>query len=253
VTRFVVYALPLLMLLLATFGFVVDLLELEPHAGSVIRLAFFEQPRVPAPVVLGAWSMEACGLLALFLLAQGRCGSWWLDGLVAGWVGWVFRGPLLVVTLVVAARQPQDPWWQIAFGWWILYSICGLALGLLFHRTRLRVVDPDRLETEAPVEVSEPVDSAAESEDDGADAGEPEDDGADAGESEDDGTDAGESEDDGTDAGESEDDGTDADEAGDDEADDDEADEGHDGDSDPEPSQEPSDDVDEPERPGGGS
>ena len=134
-SRFLSNAFPLLILLLALFGFTVEMLDLEPRSGAVIRMAVFEQPRVPAAVVLGAWIMEACGLLALFLLAQGRCGAWWLDGLVAGWLAWIFRGPLLVLTIVVAARQPQEPWWDIALGWWILYSICGLALAILARRS----------------------------------------------------------------------------------------------------------------------
>lgn len=132
--RFVTYALPLLILLLALFGFAVELLDAEPRAGSVIRLALFEQPMVPAQLVLGAWLVEASGLLALFLLAQGRCGAWWLDGLVAGWLAWIFRGPLLVMTIVVAVRQPHHPWWALAFGWWVLYSVCGLALAWLARR-----------------------------------------------------------------------------------------------------------------------
>ncbi len=122
------------MLLLALFGFAVELLDGEPGRGSVIRLALFEQPQVPAVVVIGTWLLEASGLTALFLLAQGRCGAWWLDGLVAGWLGWIFRGPLLVITIVVAARQPQQPWWTLAFGWWVLYSICGLSLAVLARR-----------------------------------------------------------------------------------------------------------------------
>lgn len=133
--RFITYALPLLLLLLATFGFVVDVLDLSPRSGAVMKLAVLEQPQVPAPVVLGTWMMEACGLLALFLVTQGRCGAWWLDGLVAGSLAWIFRGPLLVMTIVVAVRQPQDPWWDIALGWWILYSICGLSLALLAKKS----------------------------------------------------------------------------------------------------------------------
>ncbi len=135
--RFIAYAVPLLILLLALFGFTVELLDAEPRSGSVIRLALFEQPRVPGQLVIGAWLVEASGLIALFLLAQGRFGAWWLDGLVAGWVAWVFRGPLLVITIVVAARQPQDPWWKLAFGWWVLYSICGLSLAILAKRSGL--------------------------------------------------------------------------------------------------------------------
>ncbi len=137
VLRFIAYAVPLLILLLALFGFTVELLDAEPRSGSVIRLALFEQPRVPGQLVLGTWLVEASGLIALFLLAQGRFGAWWLDGLVAGWVAWVFRGPLLVITIVVAARQPQDPWWKLAFGWWVLYSVCGLSLAILARRSGL--------------------------------------------------------------------------------------------------------------------
>ena len=135
--RFIAYAVPLLILLLALFGFTVELLDAEPRSGSVIRLALFEQPRVPGQLVIGAWLVEASGLIALFLLAQGRFGAWWLDGLVAGWVAWVFRGPLLVITIVVAARQPPDPWWKLAFGWWVLYSVCGLSLAILARRSGL--------------------------------------------------------------------------------------------------------------------
>ncbi len=155
--RFVTYAFPLILLFLALFGFVVEVLDLEPRSGAVIRLALFEQPKVPGAVVLGAWIMETCGLLALFLLAQGRCGAWWLDGLVAGWLAWVFRGPLLVLTVVVAARQPQDPWWDIAFGWWILYSVCGLSLAILARRSGVVFA------AEADLERA-PLESAAEDE-----------------------------------------------------------------------------------------
>lgn len=135
--RFTTYAILLLVLLLALFGLAVEVLHLEPASGAVVRLGLLEPSRVPASYALIAWTMEACGLLALFLIAQGRCGAWWLDGLMAGWLAWVFRGPLLVVTLTVAARQPQEPWWRIAFGWWIVYSVGGLALAWLYRRLRL--------------------------------------------------------------------------------------------------------------------
>lgn len=129
--RFTAYALPLLVLLLAVFGFAVEVLDLEPAGGATIRLAILEQSRVPAAFVLLAWLMEACGLMALFLVCQGRAGIWWLDGLLSGWLAWVFRGPLLVLTVTVAAQQSQDSWWKIVFGWWILYSVCGVALAAL--------------------------------------------------------------------------------------------------------------------------
>ena len=91
--RFTAYALPLLILLLALFGFAVEVLDLEPAGGATIRLAILEQSRIPAFYVLLAWLMEACGLMALFLVCQGRTGAWWLDGLLSGWLAWVFRQP----------------------------------------------------------------------------------------------------------------------------------------------------------------
>ncbi len=161
--RFITYALPLLFLLLAAFGFAVELLDAEPRSGSVIRLALFEQPRVPARLVLGAWLLEAGGLLALYLLIQGRCFTWWLDGLVAGWVAWIFRGPLLVLTIVVAVRQPQAPWWTLAFGWWVLYSVCGLSLALLARRSKLAAPDDADLDAavEPPARAEPPSEDAA--------------------------------------------------------------------------------------------
>lgn len=165
--RFIVLALPLLILLLALFGFTVEILDLEPRNGSVVKLAVLEPPLVPEPLVLGAWLVEACGLVALFLMTQGRCGRWWLDGLVAGWLAWIFRGPLLVITIVVAVRQPQEPWWTLAFGWWVLYSVCGLTLAWLARRTELDTdleaeLAPAEVGTAAKVEMEDPADESSE-------------------------------------------------------------------------------------------
>lgn len=135
--RYFTLALPLLLLLLAVFGFLVGPLGLEPRHGSVVRWALLEPSVIPGRVVLTAWLMESCGLLALYLLAQGRCGAWWLDGLVAGTLGWVFRGPVVVLTVVYAARLPQDPWWRLALAWWVLYASCGLALAWLARKQGL--------------------------------------------------------------------------------------------------------------------
>lgn len=135
--RFLTLALPLLVLFLAVFGFLVGVLDLEPRHGTVVRLALLEQPHIPGLVVLTAWALEACALLALYLLALGRCGAWWLDGLVAGALGWVFRGPIFVLTVVYATRQPQEPWWNLALAWLFLYLFCGLSLGWLARRQGL--------------------------------------------------------------------------------------------------------------------
>ncbi len=153
--RFTVYALPLLFVLLALFGLVVELSGLEPREDSVLKLAVTSGQRVPIQVVLGAWILEATGLLSLFLLIQGRCGGWILDGLVAGWLAWIFRGPLLVITIVVAVRQPQELWWRLAASWWVLYSLCGLALALLWRRTQYRA-EPGDVVRERPLESTDP-------------------------------------------------------------------------------------------------
>lgn len=140
--RFVLHALLLLFLVLGVFGFVIELFDLEPTTGAVIRLALFSDQGVPAKIVLGSWLLEAAGLLALFLLAQGRCGAWWIDGLVAGWAAWIFRAPLLVITVVVVTGQSQRAWWTLAFAWWVLYTCCGLMLAILARRADRTPAEP---------------------------------------------------------------------------------------------------------------
>ncbi|MEM9554858.1 MAG: hypothetical protein AAGC60_11405 [Acidobacteriota bacterium] len=158
--RFLGFAFPTLLLLLAFFGVAIEALDLEPRQGAVIRLAVLDLPSVAPSVVLAAWVMEACGLIALFLVTQGRLGAWWLDGLAAGWLAWVFRGPVSVVTIVVATRQPQDAWWQIAFGWWLLYSLCGLTLAVLARS--LATTPPPTDDASDPEPDSRRVDAAPE-------------------------------------------------------------------------------------------
>lgn len=128
--RFFLHAVPLLVLLLFLFSVVIGYLDVGP-ARSLTVLSLQE---APFRLVLGTWLLEAFGLVGLYLLVEGRSRLWWLDGLMVGWVAWIFRGPLLVVTVVVAAGRSQAPWFSLAVGWWVLYSICGLALALLARR-----------------------------------------------------------------------------------------------------------------------
>jgi len=123
--RFLIFALPLLVLTMALFRFAEEALGVapDPAAFSVSGAA-----PLPAWVMLATWILEAVGLAALFLLIQGRSGRW-LAGLLTGWVAWVFRGPLLVVTVAGLAGLPPGPWWGLAFSWWVLYTVCGLVLG----------------------------------------------------------------------------------------------------------------------------
>ncbi len=87
---------------------------------------------LPAWVQLATWGLESLGLASLYLLIRGgddREGGGWISGLLTGWIAWVFRGPLLVVTVVGLAGLAPGPWWTLVFSWWVLYSICGLLLG----------------------------------------------------------------------------------------------------------------------------
>lgn len=130
--RFVGFALPLLVLTLGFATFALDTLGFEVGAGLL-------GPRrvLPPLFQLGIWLLEATGLTALFLILQGRTSSSFLDGLLTGWIAWIFRGPLLVLTVVAVTRRSQDPWWSMALSWLALYTLCGVVLALLARRTRL--------------------------------------------------------------------------------------------------------------------
>ena len=123
--RFLIFALPLLVLTMALFSFVLESLGMAPDPAMLSRSGI---PPLPGWVVLATWMLEAVGLAALFLLIQGRSGRW-MAGLLTGWIAWVFRGPLLVVTVAGLAGLPAGPWWAMAFSWWVLYTLCGLLVG----------------------------------------------------------------------------------------------------------------------------
>ncbi len=125
--RYFLYSVPLIVLLLAGFSVMAGFLG----AGPAGALTVPDLRHMPLRLVLGTWLLEAFGLVALYLLIEGRSRLWWFDGLMAGWVAWIFRGPVLVITVVMAAGQPRAPWLQVTLGWWVLYTICGLALAIL--------------------------------------------------------------------------------------------------------------------------
>ena len=137
-TRFLALALPLVMLLLALFGLASDLFGLGPDAGELSRRGLERLVPLPLGLRVGAYAIEAAALLALFLLIQGRSGAWWLDGLVTAWVAWIFRGPLLVMSVMTHSRLPRDPWWPLAVRWLALYTLCGLALAIAARRLGVR-------------------------------------------------------------------------------------------------------------------
>src|ERR1700687_2907066 len=124
--RFLVLALPALVLAMALFRSALEALGRLP-----VLLAAAPELRQRPVVVILTWLLEAVALSALYLLVQGSGGSRLLNGVLTGWIAWVFRGPLLVIAVVTLAGQPAGPWWSMTFSWWVLYTICGLLLGVV--------------------------------------------------------------------------------------------------------------------------
>lgn len=96
------------------------------------------EPRHHLVIVILTWLLEAVALAALYLLVQASGGSRLLNGVLTGWIAWVFRGPLLVIAVVTLAGQPAGPWWSMTFSWWVLYTLCGLLLGVVAAASGLR-------------------------------------------------------------------------------------------------------------------
>ena len=167
--RFLLLAYPLLVLLIAAFGFLTDQLGFLPGGLWPGRTP------VTGPAVAAAWGLEALAFLALFLLLEGRFRSRTVAGLATAWIAWVFRGPLLVIS-VAAAGFPREPWWRLSIAWWGLYTFAGLALARLAMRRPpaaddLALVDvtatpaprPERVESElAPTAPAAPEPVASE-------------------------------------------------------------------------------------------
>lgn len=125
--RFLLLAIPSLILVMGLFHFGLERLDLDPEGG-----AGSPQHLPAAWLTVATWLLEALGLTAAFLLLGGRGGEGrWRNGLLSAWIVWVFRGPLLVVTVVTLAALPARPWWHLALSWWVLYSLCGLTLAAL--------------------------------------------------------------------------------------------------------------------------
>jgi hypothetical protein len=129
--RFLLFALPLQILAMALFNFALEAFGLGPDPELLSRLGGAGSHGLPSWVVLGTWALEALGLSTLFLLIQARPGRELVNGLLTGWIAWVFRGPLLVVAVVGFGGVKPGPWWSMAFSWFVLYSLCGLLLGAL--------------------------------------------------------------------------------------------------------------------------
>ena len=121
--RFVLLALPLVTLELGFGAFVQDLFGVGVSGGGISGF-----------LRLWEFSLEATALTGLFLLIQGRGGTWWRDGLLVGGSAWVFRGALTVVTVARVTTLPRDPWVGQVYAWLLLYGLAGLMLGFLARR-----------------------------------------------------------------------------------------------------------------------
>ena len=117
--RFLFLAFPTLAILLAMFQLGLDRLGLE---GPV---------DLPTRLLLGRLVLEAAGLIALFLMMRGGQVNRWFAGLAAGWVGWIFRGPVLMLTVAGSGRLAPSSWWNLVLAWLVLYTLCGLVLAAL--------------------------------------------------------------------------------------------------------------------------
>jgi hypothetical protein len=132
--RFLVLALPVLVLAMALFRSGVEALGRAPELMRAAPVT------LPTWVVVGSWLLEAVALSALYLLVQASGGGRLMNGLLTGWIAWVFRGPLLVIAVVTLGGQPAGPWWNMAFSWWVLYTVCGLLLGMVAAASGLKPI-----------------------------------------------------------------------------------------------------------------
>ncbi len=147
--RFLLLALTSLLLLFATFHLAVEMAGFEPDLGPLVGW----QPGargLPGGWILATWALEALTLTALFLLVDARGGSRLFDGLMAAWCAWVFRGPVLVMTVVGFGGQPLGPWWRLTLRWFVLYTLAGLLLALVARVSELRRPVRGRVAAAAP-------------------------------------------------------------------------------------------------------
>lgn len=133
--RFLLFALPLLLVLFALFSLALELAGFEPELGPLIgwRTGTFG---LAGGWVVATWALEALALSAIYLLATGPGVPRFSTGLLAAWIAWVFRGPLLVVTAVGFGGLPPAPWWRLTLRWFVLYTLAGVLLGWLGRRMR---------------------------------------------------------------------------------------------------------------------
>jgi hypothetical protein len=135
--RFLIISLPLLIVVMGLFTLALHATGFAPSMAALEARGLARPEALPLGISAGGWLIEALALTALFLLIQGRAGAWWMDGLIAGMIGWVFRGPILVLSIVSLSRLGSEPWWQASLRWLLLYSLCGLVLAITARAVHL--------------------------------------------------------------------------------------------------------------------
>ena len=137
--RFILLALPLVLLVLGGGAFAAD--QWVPAGDALAARGLERSSGPPSSLVLGTAALEALGLIGLFLLLQGRGANVWLEGLLTAGIAWVFRGPVQVLVLAAHSRLPKQPWWDLALVALGAYVVSGLLLAALARRVRPETVD----------------------------------------------------------------------------------------------------------------
>lgn len=117
--RFLLLVLPLVALTIAVADFALD-------AFGVVR-----PPDPPGVYLLGGWLLEATGLVALFVLVRERGLNRWLAGLAGSWAAWIFRGPVLAVSVAGVGSLGRVSWGNLILAWLGVYTACGLLIAAL--------------------------------------------------------------------------------------------------------------------------
>lgn len=132
VFRFVVLALLAALLLFAVAE--VAARALAPESAESLARSGLAPGALPTPLRLGAWMLDAVALTVLVLLLSGRAGRWWFEGLAAGLLAWVYRGPLATLSTLAVVRLPKEPFWAAARVELVVLPLVGLVLGGLAAR-----------------------------------------------------------------------------------------------------------------------
>ena len=119
---------------MAIFAFGAEAGGLAPDESALAERGLARPLAFPTEIRIGTWLLEAMALTGLFLLLQGRSGAWWLDGLMTAAIAWVFRGPLMVLSLAQITRLPREPFWGHPVHWGLVYLVSGLVLAYLARR-----------------------------------------------------------------------------------------------------------------------